>query len=72
MKPQLDENEKESVEEDTEMLKTITSEFGAAVRLIVAENLNVLRTFIRDLTSLFGRFRQLQRDAKLRGGKELV
>ncbi len=72
MKPQLDENEKESVEEDTEMLKRITTEFGAAVRLILAENLNVLRTFIRDLTSLFGRFSQLQRGAKLRGGKEPV
>jgi hypothetical protein len=72
VKPQLDEDEKESVEEDTEMLKRITTEFGAAVRLILAENLNVLRTFIRDLTSLFGRFSQLQRDAKLRGGKDLV
>lgn len=72
MKPQLDENEKESVEEDTEMLKRITTEFGAAVRLILAENLNVLRTFIRDLTSLFGKFSRLQRDAKLRGGKDLV
>ena len=72
MKPQLDENEKESVEEDTEVLKRITTEFGAAVRLILAENLNVLRTFIRDLASLFGRFSQLQRDAKLRGGKEQV
>jgi len=72
VKPQLDENEKESVEEDTEMLKRITTEFGAAVRLILAENLNVWRTFIRDLTSLVGRFSQLQRDAKLRRGKELV
>ena len=72
MKPQLDENEKESVEEDTEMLKRITTEFGAAVRLILAENLNVLRAFIRDLTGLFGKSSQLQRDVKLRGGKELV
>jgi hypothetical protein len=72
VKPQLDEDEKESVEEDTEMLKRITTEFGVAVRLILAENLNVLRTFIRDLTSLFRRFSQLQRDAKLRGGKDLV
>jgi len=72
VKPQLDENEKESVEEDTEMLKRITTEFGAAVKLILAENLNVLRTFVRYLTSLFGRFGQLQKDAKLRGGKELV
>jgi len=54
------------------MLKRITTEFGAAVRLILAENLNVLRSFFRDLTSLFGRFSQLQRDAKLRGGKDLV
>jgi len=54
------------------MLKRITTEFGAAVRLILAENLNVLRTFIRDLTSLFGKFSRLQRDAKLRGGKDLV
>ena len=54
------------------MLKRISTEFGAAVRLILAENLNVLRTFIRDLTSLFGRFSQPQKDAKLRAGRELV
>jgi len=54
------------------MLKRITTEFGAAVRLILAENRNVLRSFFRDLASLFGRFSQLERDAKLRGGKDLV
>ena len=34
------------------MLKRITTEFTAAVRVIVAENVNVLRCFARDVTSL--------------------
>ena len=54
------------------MLRRMTTEFAVAVRLILAENLNVLRSLIRDVAGLKSRFGQLQRNEKLRGAKELI
>ena len=54
------------------MLRRITTEFGAAVRVIWVENLNVLRSFARDVASLLSRFGQPQRNARLREGKKLI
>ncbi len=54
------------------MLRKITTGFAAAVRLIAAENLKVLRSLVRDVTGLLSRPGQVQRNARLRGGKKLT
>ena len=54
------------------MFKRITTEFGAAVRVIVAENVNVLQCFVRDVGSLLARLGLLQRNARLREEKKLI
>ena len=61
-----------SVEEDTKMLKRMTTEFTAAVRVIVAENVNVLQCFVRDIGSLLARLGLPQRNARLREDKKLI
>jgi len=55
-----------SVEEDTEMLKQITTGFTEAVRVIAEENINAVRSFARDAAALLSRLVQMQSDAKLR------
>lgn len=60
------------VEEDAEMLRKMTTGFAAAVRVIAAENLNALRSLVRAVTSLLSRPGQVQRNARLRGGKKLT
>jgi len=54
------------------MLRKITTGFVAAVRLIAAENLKVLRSLARDVTGLLSRPGPVQRNARLRGGKKLT
>ena len=61
-----------SVEQDTEMLRKMTTGFAAAVRLIAVENLKVLRSLVRDVTGLLSRPGQVQRNARLRGGKKVT
>ena len=46
------------------MLRKITIEFRAAVRVIAAENLNLLRSFVKDVTNLFSRLGPAQKKRK--------
>lgn len=54
------------------MLRKITTGFKAAMRLIVAENINALRNFAKDAAGLLSRLCQVQQDNKLPDGKELT
>ena len=55
-----------SVEEDTEMLKKITTGFTEAVRVIAEENIKALQSFARDAGALLSRLVQMESDSKLR------
>jgi len=54
------------------MLKRMTTEFTAAVRVIVAENVNVLQCFVRDIGNLLARLGLPERNARLREDKKLI
>ena len=53
-----------SIEAGPKMLRKITAEIGAAVRVIVVENRNVVRSFVKDVASLLTRFGQPQKKRK--------
>lgn len=56
--------------QDAEMLRKITTGFAAAVRVIATENVNAVRSFVRDVSGLLSRSGQVERNARLRGGKK--
>jgi len=53
-----------TVKAETKMLRKITVEFGAAVRVIAAENLNLLRSFVKDVTNLLSRLGPVQKETR--------
>ena len=52
------------------MLKEMTTGFAAAIRVIAAENVNVLRSFISDVAGLLSRPGRLRKEGKTVWWKE--